>query len=161
MSRRPAGRRGPSAGDDRTGRVSDRFRVRRCRAGLAGSLWLAAAPGARAPVTVPVTPLSPPGRTAGESEPVFIFAQSRQRPRSSPRQSARRHACQLSDWKARGRDACGRDWGSWRRTVSCRMLGVQGSKRDVLAGNRGIGWRLARFDGHVCLDRLIFCSSRL
>ena len=69
---------------------------------------------------------------------------------SSPRQSARRHACQLSDWKARGRDACGRDWGSWRRTVSCRMLSVQGSKRDVL----GVwAWRV----WHVSTDTFDGC----
>ena len=52
--------------------------------------WVAVARcrGARAPVTE--TPLSLPGRTAGESEPVtFIFAQSSQRPTRSHRLGSR------------------------------------------------------------------------
>ena len=101
----------------------------------------------RAPVTeTPLSP-SPPGRTAGESEPVFIFAQSSQRPTRS----------QLSDLKARGRDESRRaaagdwagvrraaetGWGSGRRTVSCRMLGVHGSKRDVLEVSAGV-WHVS------------------
>ena len=82
-----------------------------------------------------------------ESEPVFIFAQSSQRPTRS----------QLSDLKARGRDESRRaaagdwagvrraaetGWGSWRRTVSCRMLGVHGSKRDVLEVSAGV-WHVS------------------
>ena len=68
-------------------------------------------------MTVPVTPLSPPGRTAGESEPVFIFAQSGSRLDDTRANS-----------KARGRgESC-----TVMAAVSCRMLGVQGSKIDVL-----------------------------
>ena len=40
------------------------------------SLRLAARPLPRRPGPSDLTPLGPPGRTAGESEPVFIFAQS-------------------------------------------------------------------------------------
>lgn len=154
MSRRPAGRRGPSAGDDRTGRVSDRFRVRRpgCRAGgHSGSLGRRGSLPGRPPA-------GPSDRDAAESEsarpdrrresePVFIFAQSSQRPTRS----------QLSDLKARGRDESRRaaagdwagvrraaetGWGSGRRTVSCRMLGVHGSKRDVLEVSAGV-WHVS------------------
>jgi len=114
--------------------------------------WVAVARcrGARAPVTE--TPLRPPGRTAGESEPVFIFAQSSQRPTRS----------QLSDLKARGRDesrrAAAGDWAGVRRAAETGW-GVRAT--DGLVPHawrawiekrrfRGFGWRLARFNGHVC-----------
>jgi hypothetical protein len=155
--RRRARPGGPTAGDDRTGRVSDRFRVCRCRAGgHSGSLGRRGSlPRRPGPSDRDAAESARPDRRRVGARIYFRAVESTSDPESSPRQSARRHACQLSDLKARGRDE---SRAGGLALAGLQPMGVMATdglvphawRARIEKGRfRGLGWRLARFR-HVC-----------
>jgi uncharacterized protein involved in high-affinity Fe2+ transport len=128
--------------------------------------WVAVARcrGARAPVTE--TPLSPPGRTRPARVGARIYfraVESTSDPESSPRQSARRHACQLSDLKAResARRAAAGDWAVRPRLGVMATDGLvphSGRARIEKGRFRGLGWRLWHGSDTCALIQLDFDS---